>query len=257
MKYSRKTIYKDFLTLVYVNNVGHIGSCLSCMDILIALYFAIKKRGDKVILSKGHAAPALYVVLSACGMLSKKKLGTFHQNNTKLPVHVPQGLIKEEIPFASGSLGHGLSLSCGIAHANKLRKKRNNVYCIMSDGECNEGQVWEAVQYAAQFKLNNLIVFVDVNNLQAFGTTQHVFGKVTREKWAAFGWDVFECNGHSIKEITATYKKTQKKSPKPKVLLCNTIKGFGLSFFENKLESHYLPLSEKQYIQALKEIQNL
>jgi len=257
MKYERKEIYRDFLSLVYKNNVGHIGSCLSVMDILISLYFLIQRVGEKIILSKGHAAPALYVVLAARGILSKKKLTTFHLNNSDLPVHVPNGLIKNEIPFASGSLGHGLSLACGIAHANKLKRNDKNVYCVMSDGECNEGQVWEAAQYAAQFKLNNLIVFIDVNNLQAFGTTLEVLGRITTDKWKAFGWKTYECNGHSIHEIISSYKKTRSPSLQPKVILCHTIKGFGLSFFENKLKSHYLPLTEKQYNLGLLEVQKL
>jgi transketolase len=226
------------------------------MDILIALYFHIKKKDDKIILSKGHAAPALYTVLAAKGLMTKKRLATFHENSTSLPVHVPHDLIKKEIPFGSGSLGHGLSLGCGIAHAKKYKKERGNIYIVMSDGECNEGQIWEAAQYAATHKLNNITVFVDVNNIQAFGKTEDVLGKITKEKWTAFGWDAYECDGHDI-EVIVKANKQIKKSNKPKVILCNTIKGFGLSFFEHTIESHYLPLSEKQYIQGLKELQKL
>jgi transketolase len=226
------------------------------MDILIALYFHIKKSSDKVILSKGHAAPALYTVLAARGLLSKKILQTFHSNNTKLPLHVPQGLIKKEIPFASGSLGHGLSLACGMAHAKKFMKEAGTVYCVMSDGECNEGQVWEAAQYASQFKLNNVVAFIDVNKFQALGATKKVLGEVARQKWEAFGWDVYECNGNNIPNIVNTYKSILKTS-KPKVVLCDTIKGYGLSFFEHKMESHYLHLSEKQFKQGLQELNQL
>jgi transketolase len=255
MNYSRKTIYADFLSLVYRAHVGHIGSCLSVMDILIVLYFHIKRKEDIVLLSKGHAAPALYTVLAAAGLLSRKKLSSFHSDGTKLPVHVPQDLIKG-IPFASGSLGHGLSLCSGMAHGKKLQKKGGTVYCILSDGECNEGQVWEAAQYAAHHNLNNLIALVDVNGVQAFGNTKDVLGEVSAEKWRAFGWNTYECNGHSIREITNTIKKI-KKTSKPSIILCHTIKGYGLSFFENKIESHYLPLSEKQYEQGLQEIKIL
>jgi len=249
MKYQRNQIYSDFLTLVYKSHVGHIGSCLSVLDILIALYFRIKRKNDIILLSKGHAAPALYTVLNACGLLPKKVLNTFHDNGTTLPVHVPHRLIKG-IPFSSGSLGHGLSLAAGIAQANKFKKKTGNIYCIMSDGECNEGQVWEAAQYASAYKLNNLIALVDINGIQAFGKTKDVLGDTTAEKWRAFGWNTYECNGHSIEEIVKTHKKI-KKSDKPTIILCRTIKGYGLPFFENKIESHYLPLSEKQYLQGL------
>lgn len=256
MKYTRSAIYSDFLTLVYAAHVGHIGSCLSVMDILISIYFEIKKKNDKVILSKGHAAPALYTVLAAKGLISKKRLATFHKNGTSLPVHVPHNLIPKEIPFGSGSLGHGLSLGCGIAHARKLKGEKGTIFVVMSDGECNEGQVWEAAQYASQHKLNNLVAFVDVNNIQAFGKTEDVLGKITKEKWTAFGWDTYQCNGHNIEEIINTNKRI-KKSNKPTIILCNTIKGFGLPFFENKIESHYLPLTEKQYRQGLQAVKKL
>ncbi|MEI6774559.1 MAG: 1-deoxy-D-xylulose-5-phosphate synthase N-terminal domain-containing protein [bacterium] len=257
MKYTRSTIYRDFLSLVYTRKIGHIGSCLSVLDILLAIYFHLKKRGDRVLLSKGHAAPALYIVLAANGVLSKQLLATFHANGTTLPMHIPHAFIKNEIPFASGSLGHGLSLSAGMAHANKLQKRKGNIYCIMSDGECNEGQVWEAAAYAAQNALNNLIVFIDVNHIQAFGKTKDVLGEVTAEKWYAFGWNTYECNGHSIKDIVKTTQKIKSSSDKPTVILCDTIKGFNLSFFENTIESHYLPLTEKQYLQGLKKVKSL
>lgn len=256
MNYSRKTIYADFLTLVYRAHVGHIGSCLSVLDILISIYFHIKRKNDIVLLSKGHAAPALYTVLHACGLLSKKQLGTFHNDGSLLPVHVPHKL-NSGTPFSSGSLGHGLSLSAGMAHAYKFKKKAGNIYCVMSDGECNEGQVWEAAQYAATHKLDNLIALIDVNDIQAFGKTKDVLGAVTAAKWRSFGWNTYECDGHNIEQITQKLQQAKKGKKNPSVILCKTVKGFGLPFFENKVESHYLPLSEKQYDLGLQNVAKL
>ncbi len=209
-----------------------------------------------MLLSKGHAAPALYSVLRARGIISKRSYESFHNNGTLLPVHVPHDLVKDEFPFSSGSLGHGLSLCAGIAHAKKLQKKPGRTFCILSDGECNEGQVWEAAQYASHFKLSSLIAFIDVNGIQAFGKTKDVIGDVTAKKWKAFGWDTYECNGHSIDMLMKTVRNIQ-KSQNPKVILCHTIKGYGLSFFENTISSHYEHLSEKQFTKGLLDFNSL
>lgn len=220
------------------------------------------RKGDKFILSKGHAAPSLYVTLQSLKKISKKELESFHNEGTKLPAHTPYYHFYEDIPFATGSLGHGISLSSGIAHSYKyfLPKKTNaRVFCMISDGECNEGQVWEAAQYASRFKLSNLILLLDKNKLQALGRTEEVLGdSATREKWEAFGFEVFESPGHSIPSIEKVFKKVSiSKSAKPKIIIFDTVKGHGVSFMENTLESHYSVLSKSEYEKALTDLDNL
>lgn len=256
-KLKRNLLYKNLLTLLYTAHAGHIGSSLSCLDILSVLFFFVIKKEDTFILSKGHAVPALYSVLNALGRISDDALQTFHANGTRFPAHPPAHL-DEFVPFPSGSLGHGLSLSCGMAQANyflegKSKKRMPKVYCLVSDGECNEGQVWEAAQYASAKKIGNLVVLVDNNKLQAFGKTADVLGKsTTPEKWKAFGWEVYSANGHSPKEIVRVFEKVDKShTSKPKVIIFDTIKGYGVSFMQNQIGWHYHTLTENLYQKAL------
>jgi len=255
----RKEIYKKLITLMYEKKAGHIGSCLSCLDILIELFLFNLKKEDRFLLSKGHAVPDLYVILNYLGKISDKDLLTFHTNSTKLPAHVPPRF-NEQIPFPSGSLGHGLSLSCGIAQGikfkSKNKKKIPKVYCLISDGECNEGQVWEGAQYASAKKINNLVILVDNNRLQAFGKTADVLGRSTTiEKWKAFGFNVIECDGTSPKDIKKALLKSNRNSKKPIVIIFKTIKGNGVSFMENKIEWHYKTLDEELYLKAIASIE--
>lgn len=248
------------LTLLYKSHAEHIGSCLSCMDILSETLMHQMRPKDKFILSKGHAAPALYVVLFFLGKINQKTLFTFRRDKTTLPAHPPPNL-DAIIPFHSGSLGHGLSLSCGIAEAMRLlaRNKKNipRVFCLISDGECNEGQVWEAAQYATARKLQNIVILIDKNRLQAFGETRDVLGDAASvQKWKAFEFETYVCNGHNEAELKKAFQKIYtSKLPKPKVIICNTIKGHGISFMENQLAWHYHHLDETLYQKAIKEIQ--
>ncbi len=264
MKYSgktrlsvRKRLYDSLITLLYEKNSIHIGSCLSCLDILIETLIFTMNRRDRFIFSKGHAAPSLYVVLNYLKKISSKELQNFLGEGTILPAH-PSHSMEQIIPYASGSLGHGLSFACGLAAAFQSNHKKNppNVYCLISDGECNEGQVWEAAQYANRFSLHNLIVIVDKNRIQAMGTIEEVLGDpATAEKWRAFGWDVYECSGHDLKALYDTYKKIfRSKSSKPKVIIGNTIKGYGVSFMENTLKWHYNKLDENLFTASLKSL---
>lgn len=257
-----KDLHKKLLTLLYETKSGHIGSCLSCLDILTQLLISETKKGDKLVLSKGHAAPTLYVVMNYLKKITDKELKTYHQEGTKLPAHTPNYYFLEDIPFPTGSLGHGLSLSSGIAHAYKTfisEKKNSKVFCLISDGECNEGQVWEAAQYASRFNLSNLIVLLDKNNLQAFGKTKEVLGdSASRQKWEAFGFEVFESDGHSLKNLGEIFKKVlASKTEKPKIIIFKTIKGHGVSFMENTLEWHYNVLTPELYEKAIKDLDNL
>lgn len=256
----RKELYKKLIQLLYTANSYHIGSCLSCIDIIFETQVYEMQKKDIFILSKGHAAPALYIVLNYLKKVNDAQLSTFCKEGTSLPAHPPYNLIRD-IPFATGSLGHGLSFSCGIAHGLKIKSRKYEsipyVFCLMSDGECNEGQVWEAAQYASRFKLNNVIALVDKNGIQAFGTQEEVLGDAaTAKKWESFGFDVYEANGHNLDEIAKTYKKIfNKKSDKPTVILLKTTKGNGISFLQNTIESHYIKLTKEQYVEAIADIE--
>lgn len=216
------------------------------------------KKEDKFILSKGHAVPALYVVLNYIKKLADSDLQMFHKNGTKYPAHPPASL-DVSVPFPSGSLGHGLSIASGIAQGYSFLFSKNKipkVYCLLSDGECNEGQVWEAAQYASAKQISNLIVMIDKNGLQAFGKTSEVLGEsASVERWRAFGFETYECDGHDVKKIKKNILKAiQSRSNKPKVIIFSTIKGYGVSFMENTLEWHYHTLTEELYNEAIQSI---
>lgn len=254
----RNTLHKNLIEILYKARAGHIGSSLSCLDIITEVFYNQMHRNDKFVLSKGHGVPALYVVLNKLGLISDRQLSSFHTDGTSLPAHPPSGL-GSSIPFPSGSLGHGFSISIGIAQGLTYQNKKGvipRVFCLMSDGECNEGQVWEAAQYASAKKIDNLILMIDKNNLQAFGKTKDVLGEsASPNKWKAFGFEVYKCSGHKPKEMKKTFSEVKKsKSKKPKVIIFNTIKGHGVKYMENRLEWHYNTLDENLYNKAIKSI---
>ena len=235
-------------------NAGHIGASLSCLDILVWLFFRAMKQPDKCILSKGHAASALYSVLAEVGEIPKEMLDTFYKEGTILAAHPPCNGSIAEIPFGTGSLGHGLSLATGFAFSQKYTGKKYNVYCVVSDGDCNEGSTWEAAMFAAQHKLENLTVIVDYNRLQGFGFSKDVINlEFIEEKFRSFGFDtVVANNGNDFGDLEKVY---QNLSPgKPHCIIANTTKGSGVSFMEDKMEWHYLPMKDEQYQQAINEI---
>lgn len=240
------------LEMYYTANAGHIGCSLSCIDILIAVLLLHKDEKDTFILSKGHAAASLYASLNWLGEISDETLSTYYKEGTTLPAHPGAGHFKG-IPFATGSLGHGFPIGSGIAHAAKLLQEDSYAYVVMSDGETNEGTSWEAAHYAIQNKLDNLIVVIDRNGLQGFGFTGEILGVTAdTEKWRAIGMDVTEVDGH---DVAALYQaidvaKTRKNGI-PKLIIANTIKGKGVSYMENKMEWHYLPMSAAQYEEAV------
>ena len=235
---------------------GHIGSSLSCADVMGVIYFQEKKSNDAFILSKGHAAVALYVCLYMTDEISEGELASYHKNGTALPVHPPINKFPG-IPFATGSLGHGMPVAAGMAKARKLKQDSNSyVYVLLSDGETNTGTCWEAGHFAVKHKLNNLIVIVDKNKLQGFGSMEAVLGDTaSASQWKAMGFEVEEVDGHNAEEIAAAIQNLKRStSSAPKLIIANTIKGKGVSFMESKLEWHYLPLNEEQYNIALQEL---
>lgn len=238
---------------------SHIGSCLSIVDILVVLYFETMKvcpknfsseNRDIFVLSKGHAAVALYSVLSERGFFNKYELLKYGKNGTKLSGHI----IKDSLPgveISSGSLGHGLSVVAGMALTSKCKDRR--FFCLMGDGECNEGSVWEAAMFAGHRKLNNLIAIVDFNGQQGMGKTEDVISQNNlADRFRVFGWDAYEIDGHNFKDLSKAFK--QKNTNKPIVIIAHTIKGKGVSFMEDKVEWHYKSPTKDQLLEAVTEI---
>ena len=238
------------LQMHYESKVGHIGGNLSSLDLLLSLYHFRLGPEDAFVLSKGHSAGALYVTLWTKGALSDGDLRHFHGEGTRLSGHPPvQGI--NEIIFATGSLGHGLSLASGLALAKRLRGESGRVFCLMSDGEWNEGSCWEALIFLAHQKLENLTFIVDQNGLQGFGTTREVANLDSLAvKFRSFGVNTLEIDGHDVEDICEALNC----NPGPVAIVANTRKGCGVSFMENQVAWHYLPMSEEQYEQAVREV---
>lgn len=235
----------------FESGVGHIGGNLSAIDLLIYLYHKVLSAEDIFILSKGHSAGALYVTLWTIGRLSDNDLQTFHKDGTKLSGHPPPNWIPE-IKFATGSLGHGLPLATGVALGKQIKSQPGRVFCLMSDGEWNEGSNWEALLFAAHHKLDKLTIIIDCNGLQGFGTTMEVANlEPLTEKFCSFGFFTEEIDGHNLDAIDSAFSRVIKG---PRVIIAQTIKGHSVSFMENKMEWHYLPMTQAQYKQALEEI---
>ena len=242
------------LQMHFESGVGHIGGNLSSLDILMTLYHNVMQPEDAFVLSKGHSAGALYITLWSLGILSDEELKKFHKDATRLSGHPPAKGIPE-ILFATGSLGHGLSLAAGLALGKKLKSQTGRVYCLLSDGEWNEGSNWEALIFAAHQQLTNLTFIVDANGLQGFGTTREVANiDPLAEKFRSFGVATTEVDGHDLASLT---EALQQQASTPQAIVAHTVKGHGVSFMENKMEWHYLPLSEPQYQQAILEVNPL
>jgi transketolase len=242
-------------------NVGHIGSALSIADIIATLYRDILHiltpeypDRDRFILSKGHSALALYAALHLKGWISEEMLNTYCGEGSRLGVHPEHVLIG--VDFSTGSLGQGLSMGAGAALAARLQESSRRVFVLVSDAECNEGSLWEAVMFAAHHHLSNLIAIVDLNGQQALGYTHQVLNlSPMAERWRAFGWEVCEVNGHDVSAITRSIHGLDTSSGPPHVLIAHTVFGKGVSYMENQIKWHYWPMSEEEYQQALNEIE--
>jgi transketolase len=248
--------------------MGHIGSCLSVVEILCAIYETLRIEGrhqsdrDRFVLSKGHAALALYATLVEAGVLEKSSLDMFCQDGSHVGVHPERGL--RGIDFSTGSLGHGLSMACGAAFAARAQHSDRRVYCLISDAECNEGSVWEAAMFAAHHKLAQLTTIVDINGQQALGLTRDVLDiSNMQERWRAFGWRTVELDGHSAVELRAAIQDCAKELMQPTMILARTKMGRGVPFMEqgrsisrtalpvNPVNWHYLPMTEQEYQLAM------
>lgn len=246
-------IRKRFLKMHFEAQAGHVGTGLSSIDILTYLYAAWLRPGDKFILSKGHGASSLYATFRHFGIFSEDEIQTYYKEGTLLPAH-PAARAFDAIPAATGSLGHGMPIAAGIAYANlHLLHSGRRTACLLSDGECDEGAVWEAALFSAHHRLTNLTVVVDANGLQGFGRTEEVLRlEPFARKWEAFGFHVRESDGHDFDQLHDAFSDDD--PARPLCVIARTIKGKGVSFLEDKLESHYLPLSEAQFDQATTEL---
>lgn len=242
---------RRLLRMHFDSAVGHIGGNLSALDAMMVLHHEyLRGEGDAFILSKGHAAGALYVTLWSKGLLSDADLATFHGEGTSLPGHPPVSGMPGVL-FATGSLGHGLSLAAGTALAKSLRSDPGHVYCMTSDGEWQEGSTWEALIFLCHHRLVNLTILVDHNRLQGFGSTGEVASMdPLADKLRGFALSIHRVDGHDPGAIRAAIDAP---STEPKLVILDTIKGHGVSFMEDRMDWHYLPLGAEQYRQALEE----
>ena len=243
---------------------GHPGGSLSISDIMAYLYFEEMKidptnpkdeNRDRFVLSKGHTAPALYSALALRGFFPEEELLTLRQADSRLQGHPDMKGIPG-VDMSTGSLGLGISAACGMALAGKLNGKDYRVYTVLGDGECEEGQVWEAAMFAAHYKLDNLCVIVDYNKLQIDGPVADIIGPAPFEpKFEAFGFEVITIDGHNMEEIDMAMKKAKETKGKPTAIIANTVKGKGVSFMENKVNWHGSAPNDEQCAQAVAEIQ--
>lgn len=258
-----KQIRRNILKQVYTAQSGHPGGSLSAADLLTVLYFdemnitqanvdSIER--DRFVLSKGHASPLLYAILCEKGFLDENELLTFRKINSRLQGHPNMNYVAG-VDMSTGSLGQGISAAVGMALANKLDQKPYRVYALLGDGECQEGEVWEAMMAAAQYQLDNLCVIIDHNRLQIDGEVAKVMNVDSLEaKLAAFNFHVLTVNGHDMEEISKALKEAKAHKGKPTAIVTNTIKGKGVSFMENQAAWHGTAPNKEQYEQAINEL---
>lgn len=257
-----KVIRRDIVSTVYYAQSGHPGGSLSGVEILTYLFFRemrispenpeMKDR-DLFVLSKGHASPLYYSVLSERGFFDRELLKTFRKSGSILEGHPVRGV--PGVDMNTGSLGQGLSSAVGMAIGQKLDNSDYHTFAMIGDGEANEGIIWEAAMSAAHYKLDNLIVFMDHNGLQIDGKNKDVMNiEPVKDKFKAFGWEVFEIDGHSFDEIEEALEKAKKVKGKPSFILANTVKGKGVSFMENEVAWHGKAPNEEQYKEAMEEL---
>ena len=257
-----KNVKIHALRMTHLAKASHIGSCLSIADILAVLYGSILNIDphnpsfvdrDRFIMSKGHAAAIIYAVLAECGYISISELDSYSADGSRLPGHVTKSL--PGIELSTGSLGHGLPVAVGMALAAKRARNNWRTYCLLSDGEMDEGSNWEAIQVAQHFKLDNLVAVIDYNKIQSFGSVKEVSDLHPLDaKFLAFNWNVIEIDGHDHNQIISALQNNQ-RSDRPLAVVAHTIKGKGVSFMENQLAWHYKSADQAQLSQAISEIE--
>jgi len=250
----------DILEMLEKAGSGHPGGSLSAIDVIVTLFFHEMRSNpsepmwedrDRFILSKGHGVPALYAVLAEREIIPKSELSTLRRINSRIQGH-PDRVLLPIVEASTGSLGQGISIAQGIALGLKLQKKDSKVFCLMGDGETQEGQVWETALSAPKYKLNNLIVFIDHNNGQIDGHVDEVMDlRPLADKWSAFKWAVQEINGHDFSQIIGALEKARQETERPSLIVAKTVKGKGVSFMENSISWHGVAPNKEQLEQAL------
>ncbi len=255
-------VRRNILKMVHNAKSGHIGGSLSSVELLVTLFEIMKKDSknhknenrDRFVLSKGHASPVYYAVLAEYGFIPIDELMTFRKFGSRLQGH-PSNLYLDCVEVPTGSLGQGLSMACGIALSLKLDNNSAKVYCLLGDGELQEGSCWEAFMNADTHKLNNVIAIIDRNRLQIDGNTEDIKALDNlKDKIASFNWNVIEIDGHNTTQIISAYLKA-KNSEKPTVIIANTVKGKGVSFMENNPAWHGKAPNDEELRLALKELE--
>ncbi len=251
------------LRMVHRANASHIGTCFSMTDILAVLYGSVLRIDptrpdwsdrDRFLLSKGHGAAAIYATLAERGFFPVEWLKTYCEDGTKLAGHITHHGVPG-VEVSSGSLGHGLSIACGMALAGKRTGKGHRVFALLSDGECDEGSIWEAVLFAPHHKLDNLVAIVDFNKIQSFGTVKEVLDlDPFADKWRAFGWAVREVDGHDIPALLDVFASFPFEAGRPSIVIAHTVKGKGVSDMEDRLLWHYRSPNDEQLAAALAEL---
>jgi len=259
---ARKLRFK-LIEMSHAAGTPHLGSALSCVDILVAAYWKAVRINpadptnplrDRFILSKGHAATALYATLAARGFFPENWLDSFARHGSPLAEQPSPGCAPG-VELATGSLGHGLPVGSGMALAGKIQNRNYRVYVVMSDGECNEGTVWEAALFAPANKLDNLVVIIDYNKWQATGRSNEIMNLPSlRDKWAAFGWEASEIDGNDISAVVEALNKVPENGGKPVAIIAHTVKGRGVSFMQDDNNWHYRIPDEKEVQAAKKEL---
>jgi transketolase len=257
-------IRANSLRMIHRGKSSHAGSVLSMIDLLVVLYNKVLRVDpsrpdwpdrDRFLLSKGHACAGLYAVLAAQGFFPPAWLDNFYQDGSQMPGHVTSGSIPG-VEVSSGALGHGLAIGCGMALTAKRDRRDYRVFVLLSDGECDEGSVWEAALFAPHHHLSNLIVVVDYNKIQSLGTVKEVLDlEPLAAKWEAFGWSVREIDGHNLHEIEDALENIPRAADKPTCIIAHTVKGKGVSYMENKLLWHYRSPNEDELRSALAQLE--
>ena len=243
-----KSLRKDILTVSYLNKAGHIPSAFSILEILYVLYNKVLKKEDKFLLSKGHGCLALYGIFFQKNLISKEDFYSFSKYDSILGGH-PDRNKNKNIEISAGSLGHGLPMAVGICLSKKIKKESGKIYCLIGDGEANEGTTWESLILSDNLKLNNLVCIVDNNNSQVRSLPTNQISK----KFESFGFDVIECDGHNLNQLESCLKMN---SDKPMCIVCNTIKGYGIKDMEHNMHTwHHGPPNEQQYQNFIKELE--
>jgi len=264
MKVVTKRLRRHIISMIGKASSGHPGGSLSAVEIVTALYFSVLRHKpldpcwserDRFILSKGHAAPLLYAVLAECGYFPVEELLTLRKLGSRLQGHTDCRLIPG-VEMTAGALGQGLSFAAGVALASRLDSKDYRVYVLLGDGECDEGQVWEAAMAAAHFKIDNLVAIVDKNGLQLDGWNRDIMNlEPFTEKWQAFGWHAISVDGHDLAELGGAFEQAKLIKGQPSVIIAHTVKGKGVSFMENKVDFHGKAPNAAEVEMALKELE--